>query len=279
MQIYDGLESLADNYDAFIFDVWGVLHNGVRAYPGVSHCLKQLKTMGKDVLLLSNSPNRAHYMPIQLSRMGIEPDLYGHVVTSGESTYKALKTHEGKRVFCISPDEHPTCMEDLDLKRVSTPEEADFALISHPGLGRADDYLDTLRRCLDKDMEIICANPDKVVDVGGTLYLCAGGVCDLYEDMGGRVNWHGKPYVPVYDWAFDLLGTPQKSRVLAVGDSIRTDVTGAKNYGIDVLWNAVGIHWEEISANGSINADKVNQYFTDDPNIAKPTGILNGLSW
>lgn len=278
IDILNGIESIADRYGAFIFDIWGVIHNGVRAYPGVEKCLTELKTQNKQVLMLSNSPNRAKYMVPQLQSMGIDEHLYDHIVTSGESTYRALKSHEGQKIYCLYDDEDPTCLEDIDIERVYSPENANIALVSHlERHAKPEDYSDVLKTCLEKNLTLICANPDKVVDVGGTLYTCAGAVADLYEEMGGTVSWHGKPHALVYDWAFDLLGSPDKSRVIAVGDSIRTDVTGAVNYDIDVLWNAVGIHWHEITDDHELNQNKIKQAMNG---LSKyPTAILNGLAW
>lgn len=278
MQIINGIESIADHYDHYIFDVWGVLHNGVAAYSTVVPCLEELKARGKQILLLTNSPNLAKFIPPQLESMGIGRHLYDHVISSGESTHHELQKYEGKKIFCFNDQENPTSMEGLKLKRVHDPKKADVALLSHmPQLSTAKDFTPILEACLSKDMPIICANPDKVVDVGGQLYLCAGGVADLYEEMGGTVSWHGKPHAPVYEWAMELLGQPDKSKILAVGDSIRTDVTGAVDFGIDMLWNAVGIHVHEISDNGRISEDKIKQTLNGLSHI--PTGVLNGLAW
>lgn len=274
----NGLGEIADQYDHFILDIWGVLHNGLRAYPTVVPCLKELRQRGKQILLLTNSPNRAYYIPPQLDTFGIESSLYDFVISSGESTHHALENYAGQSIFCFYKDEHPTAIEGLDLTRVHTPEEADVGLLSHlPRLMAAEEYRTILERCLTQDLPVICANPDKVVDIGGTLYPCAGGVADLYEAMGGHVSWHGKPHAPVYDWAMEMLGNPDKSSVLAIGDSLRTDVAGAVNFGIDVLWNAVGIHLEEIYENGEISEDKIKQATKGLSSL--PTGILNGLAW
>ena len=228
--------------------------------------------------MLSNSPNRALYMPPQLDSMGIGSHLYDYVVTSGESTYRALSSHQGQRVYCLYDDENPTSLEGMDITRVYDPHDADIALVSHlPRNAKMADFENILNILRQKNITLICANPDKVVDVGGTLYPCAGGIADAYEAIGGKVSWHGKPHGAIYDWAFDLLGNPQKSRVLAVGDSIRTDVTGAVNYDIDVLWNAVGIHWHEISHDNVINENKIKQAMQGLSH--HPMGILNGLAW
>lgn len=276
--VINGLEHLADDYDAYIFDIWGVIHNGVRAYPGVARCLKELKSRGKHICMLSNSPNRAHYMPQQLESMGITPDLYDHVITSGESVWRDIKKHEGEYIYCFYDDENPTSIDGINVHRVYDPYDADVALISHlPRDAEIKHYQNIMQILLDKGAPVICANPDKVVDVGGTLYPCAGGVADAFEAMGGDVHWHGKPHAPVYEWALDLMGNPPKDRVLAVGDSIRTDVTGAVNFGMDVLWNAVGIHWHEISYQNEINQDKIKQAMQGLSHY--PKAILNGLAW
>lgn len=278
IDVLSGIEPIAHNYDAFIFDVWGVIHNGVCAYPGVVRCLSELKARNKQILMLSNSPSRAKYMVAQLQSMGVGTHLFDHVVTSGESTHNALKAYEGQSIYCLGYDNDPNCLHGIQITNVSSPQDADVALICEVARNvTINDYTDTLRQCLDRDLTLICANPDKVVDVGGTLYTCAGAIADHYQDMGGTVHWHGKPYAPVYDWAFELLGQPDKTKVLAVGDSLRTDVTGAVNYGIDVLWNAVGIHWEEISHNNNVNDAKIKQALSGLPSC--PTAILNGLAW
>ncbi|PCH98890.1 MAG: TIGR01459 family HAD-type hydrolase [Alphaproteobacteria bacterium] len=278
MKILSGLEPIADQYDSFIFDIWGVIHNGVQAYPGVERCLSELKAADKQILMLSNTPSRAKYMIAQLQSMGIEEHLFDHIVTSGESTYRALKAHEGQKIHCLGRDNNPNCLHGLDLQRVPSPKDADIALVCELARDSSvEDYLETLKIYLENGTPLICANPDKVVDVGGTLYTCAGAVADAYIAMDGTVSWHGKPHAAVYDWAFDLFGNPEKSRVLAVGDSIRTDVTGAVDYGIDVLWNAVGIHWDEVSDNNVLNEDKIKQALNGLSH--SPTGILNGLNW
>ena len=278
MKILNGLEALADNYDHFILDIWGVLHNGVNAFSTVVPCLEELRERNKKICLLTNSPERASRIVPLLRSMGIGDHLYDYIISSGESTHHELQNYKGQNIYCFNAQENPTSMEGLKLNRVQTPEEADIALMSHmPRLATAEEFAPVLKRCLSRNLPILCANPDKVVDVGGTLYLCAGGVADLYEDMGGTVLWHGKPYTPVYEWALDLLGAKDKSRVLAIGDSIRTDVTGAVNFGIDVLWNAVGIHIHEISENGQISDTKIKQALEGLPH--HPTGVLNGLAW
>lgn len=277
--VLSGIEDISDKYDAYIFDIWGVLHDGLRPYDGVIECLHALKSRDKSVLLLSNSPNRGDVVVANtLTPMGITPDLFDHIVTSGDSTFDAMTKHAGQNVYCFYDHEQPTSLVGAPVTRVYDVDDADIGLISHlPWDVTEHDYDDVLRRCLDKNMTVICANPDKIVGVGNATHICAGAIADIYETMGGTVSWHGKPHAPVYDRAFALLGQPDKSRVLAVGDSLRTDVTGATNYGIDVLWNAVGIHWDEITDGGLINQARIADATSDLPQ--KPTAILHGLQW
>lgn len=277
--VLDGIATLADRYDAFILDIWGVLHNGMRVYNGVIPCLKELKARNKQILLLSNSPDRgAVVVKHILTPMGLTPDLYDHIVTSGDSTFEAMTGHSGQNVYCFYDREDPTALINAPVNRVYSPEDADFGLLSLlPGDAVEDDYTAILQQCRDQNMPLICANPDKFVNRGDDIHICAGAIADLYEAMGGAVSWHGKPHKAIYDRAFDCLNRPDKAKVLAIGDSLRTDVAGALDYGMDVLWNAVGIHWQEITDGGVISQDKIRQAVNHLP--AHPTAILHGLAW
>lgn len=277
--VLDGIESLADSYDAFILDIWGVLHNGIAPYEGVIPCLQHLKSQGKTILLLSNSPDRGSVVLDYILRpMGFTPDLFDHIVTSGDSTFEAMTEHAGQKVYCFYDREDPTALHNAPVNRVYDIDDADFGLISLlPYEAEESDFKDILDECLQKNMPLVCANPDKIVGRGDDTHICAGAIADVYQAMGGHVSWHGKPHKEIYDRAFELLGRPDKAKVIAVGDSLRTDVTGALNYGIGVLWNAVGIHWQEITDNNVINQEKTAKVVSHLP--ANPTAILHGLRW
>ena len=201
--------------------------------------------------------------------------MYDHIITSGESSYHSLEQYKGQSIYCFEDYNSPKELGELNLKQVSSPANADIAIMYDLRHNSVEPYRGPLSQCLDNDLKIICANPDRIVDVGGQIIMCAGTLADLYEDMGGKVEWHGKPHAPVYEWAYELLERPDKSKILAIGDSIRTDVTGASQFGIDVLWNAVGIHLHEITTNGKIDIEKAKGAFDEHT----PTAILDGLAW
>lgn len=280
-----GIEGIVDQYDAFVLDIWGVLHNGVRPYDGVLECLLRLQDAGKEVLLLTNSPNRA-YMVAEgvLGSMGIHKgEHYQHLVSSGEAAWRALSAREGHNCYLFWPQEDPTALEGHNMRLVEDIDDAEFMLASLlPAGSRDEDYRPILQQARALDLPLYCANPDKFVNIGESLHLCAGALGDMYEDMGGTVHWYGKPYAPIYQQAFDLLSVKDTSRILAVGDSLRTDVRGANKAGIDVLWNLVGIHWEELRhvnehgervAHPQRLSDSLSEY------DACPTALLRGLAW
>ncbi len=276
-------ETIAD-YDAYILDIWGVLHDGINPYDGVLDCLLQMKAAGKEILLLSNSPNRAADVSARvLIPMGIHQGVhYDHIVTSGEATWTAMAAYKGQKAYGLWHAEKPTALVGHDIALTTDIETADFVLGSlFPAGAKAEDYQHVLDRALARGLPFICANPDKIVNIGTDLHLCAGGVADVYEAMGGTVHWYGKPYAPIYEQSLATLAVQDKSRILAIGDSLRTDVTGACGFGIDVLWNLVGIHWEELREQTPqgmiINADSLEK--TLQTYKVRPSALLRGLKW
>lgn len=253
-----GLAGIADRYDGFILDLWGVVHDGVKPYEGVVECLATLRRLGKRVCLLSNAPRRIAAAAAKLTAMGVPPDLYDALYTSGEASFEALRDRSdgwhaalGPNLFHIGPPRDNDVYDSLPGRiRVDSPETADFVI--NTGIDDYDETLDDydpiLRRCLARGLPMLCANPDLVVVIDKALVICAGELARHYEKLGGDVRYHGKPYAPVYRRCFDLLGGMAPSRILAVGDSLRTDVAGANAAGIDSLFITGGIHREELGA-------------------------------
>lgn len=275
--VFAGIEDFARKYDHFIVDIWGVLHDGNHAYPGAIAAMEYLKGAGKQVLLLSNSPNRAQRVVNKvLNPIGIPSDTYQHIITSGEAAHHYMDEHyKGKRVYTFWDDELPTALEDLDIARVFDIGEADFIYASLlPYNSAAETYADVLQQALDKKLAIICGNPDRVVINSGSLHLCVGTLAEVYEKQGGHVIWFGKPYRPIYEWAHELLGSPDPAKIIAIGDGLITDVGGAANFGCDVVWNVEGIHWDEIATNDRIDPHKVKAVLQDQP---QPTGLMHGF--
>lgn len=284
-----GLSSVADRYDGFILDLWGVVHDGVRPYPGVIDCLSTLKARGKRVCLLSNAPRRIAAAATKLTAMGVTPDLYDALYTSGEASFEALRDRNdgwhaalGPKLFHIGPPRDNDVYDSLaDRIRVATPEEADF--IINTGIDDYDetlaDYDPILRRCRALGLPMLCANPDLIVVVDDQLVLCAGELARHYEELGGDVRYHGKPHAPVYRRCFDLLGGLSPARILAVGDSLRTDIAGANAAGIDSLLITGGIHREEL---GTALGELPGQEMLDrllDGKPQRPTYAAAGLRW
>lgn len=250
-----GLREIRGQFDAAIVDLWGVLHNGIVAYPGAIECLRDLRAADKAVCLLSNAPRRAREVQHKLRMLGIDETLYAHLVTSGEETWKALSRRDdpahaalGRRCFPISAAADMSLYAGLALELAATPEEADFALVTGAQTDEATvaDYAPILERCAAAGLPLVCANPDLVVTVGDRLCLCAGLLAQHYEAIGGGVLYHGKPFAPVYRECLRLMGGPEPARVVGIGDSLRTDVAGAHGIGARAVFITGGIHREEL---------------------------------
>ena len=250
-----GLAELAWQYDGFIVDLWGVVHDGVAPYADALDCLTRLT--GRPVLLLSNAPRRVAPVREGLRKLGVGDALYTDLLTSGEATWLALRDRPdpwfralGCRVYHLGPDRDRSIIEGLNLDVVQTPAEASFILNTGPDDLRdtcsLDDFKPELQECLDAGLKMVCANPDLDVIRGGTPILCAGALAEFYATAGGDVRWVGKPERAIYDQAVEILGLP-RARLLAVGDSLRTDMAGAARSGIDSVWVLGGIHAKEFS--------------------------------
>ncbi len=251
-----GLSAVADRYDGFILDLWGVLHDGVRPYPGAVDTLRQLKRQGKRAIILSNGPRRAASLARRTGEIGIAADLYDELHSSGEETWRLLRERPdpaiaalGRRVFPIVPERDRDLLDGLDLETVESPAAASFLLVT--GLAHAAesvaDYEPALSAGAVHGRPMLCANPDLEVLRAGVREYCAGALAARYEALGGSVLYVGKPHPAVYRTCLTHLGSLARSRILAVGDSLRTDVAGAAGVGVDSLLVLGGIHAEELA--------------------------------
>jgi HAD superfamily hydrolase (TIGR01459 family) len=251
------LVEIAAGYDAYLLDLWGVLHNGVAAFPAAIDAMRKLRKAGKRIGILSNGPRRASAVAQRTAELGIAPDLYDVLHSSGEETWLALRgAGFGRRALAIVPPKDRSLLDGLDLDWTEDPAAADFALLS--GTDRPEetvaDYEPLLQRLRAKDLLLICANPDLEVVRGETKEICAGAVAARYEALGGKVRYFGKPYPEVYKRCLAAMGAPPRQRVLAVGDSLRTDIAGAAAAGIDSLFVLGGIHRTELVRGGQPDA-------------------------
>lgn len=256
MRHLDGFRSLAADYDGFIVDLWGVVHDGVTPYAGAVDCLTRIRDMGKPAVLLSNAPRRAAVAQVGMRGMGIADALYSGILTSGEQTHRMMSERTdpffaalGPRLYHIGPERDRNVFIDLPYVQADAPAEADFVLNTGPDdLSASDDprpYDNILAACAEAGLPMICANPDLEVIRGGRRVICAGALTIRYEAMGGRTVWIGKPDRRIYAPVLEMLGT-SPARTLAVGDALRTDIAGAAAAGIPSCWVLGGIHGEEL---------------------------------
>jgi len=288
VQVIGGLRELAPYYDGFILDLWGVIHDGVAPMPGAVDCLRSLMESDKRIILLSNAPRRADDVVRRITRIGVPAGLYHHVMSSGEEAWQHLRRRDdpfyaalGRRCLHIGSERDIEIRHGLDLEFVDTAEEAEFVLNTGPAGwdDRLEDYEPILQLALDRNLPMICANPDIVVMHGNQLALCAGALAKWYEEAGGRVRWHGKPFRSVYDTCVELLGIDDCSRILAVGDSVRTDIAGAAGAGIDSLLIADGIHAEEFGTAGDRAPDLERIEAVLRAGAYNPVGVARRFTW
>jgi HAD superfamily hydrolase (TIGR01459 family) len=255
MRLLRGLSEVAAKYDGFIVDLWGVMHDGVMPYAGALDCLRQLT--GSKILLLSNAPRRAASAQAMLRQIGIVDSLYSDILTSGEATWLALRDRTnpwfarlGTRVYHLGPMRDRNVMAGLGLTVATVPHEADFVINTGPDDDSTDPgelaaFIPELDACLQAKLPMICANPDRVVVRAGRRIICAGALAEVYAARGGDVFFLGKPDPAIYRMALERLGVAP-TKVLAVGDSLHTDIAGAAKAGLDSLWVLGGIHCDEI---------------------------------
>jgi HAD superfamily hydrolase (TIGR01459 family) len=285
--ILRGLAPIVDRYDGFILDVWGVLHDGERPYPGVQATLKRMKEAGKRIVLLSNAPMRTPPVRDRLAGFGIGGDLYDDILTSGEEVWQNLHERQepfyaalGKRCLWIGPGRHASVVSGLDLVIVDDPSQADFILNTGPDDldEAATAFQPLLRAAAARGLPMICANADLHVMQGGEVIQCAGVLAQRYEDHGGTVRWHGKPFASVYQGCFRLLDGIAPARILAIGDNIDTDIAGARGVGIDCALVAGGIHADELNldAAGLPDASALQTLCANKPS---PVFVVPRLLW
>ena len=258
MEHLTGFASLSARYDAFIIDLWGVIHDGVTPYEGAIDALARLRAAGKPAILLSNAPRRSGVAQDGLRAMGVADRLYAGIVTSGEAAHLALRDRTapwfarlGWRVYHLGPERDRNVIASLDYRLVTEPAMADWVLNTGPDdaqshLGGAE-FDGVLRACASAALPMLCANPDLEVIRGGMRVICAGALARRYAALGGDVCTLGKPDPAIYDPVVQMLGTPRQ-RILAIGDALRTDVAGAAAAGIAACWVLGGIHAEALGA-------------------------------
>lgn len=247
----DSLQEIEGRYGVILSDVWGVVHNGVRAFSDASQALAAARARGLAVVLITNAPRPRAEVQAQLDILGVPRDAYDRIVTSGDVTRDLIKVG-ARRVFHLGPERDLSIYDGLDVDIV---EEFEASTVVCTGLfdddvETPDDYADMLRRLRARNLPFICANPDIVVEKGDRLIWCAGALARDYAQLGGRTEIAGKPHRPIYVAALaaaaEVLGRPvSEKEALAIGDGVLTDVKGAEQNGIDILYVTGGIHARE----------------------------------
>jgi HAD superfamily hydrolase (TIGR01459 family) len=274
-----GLAELADRYDGLLCDVWGVVHNGVEVYRPAIEALERFRTDRGPVVLVSNAPRPHPPIEGQLASLGVPRGAYDRLVTSGDVTRAALARRPGAKVLHLGPPRDLPLYEGLDVVFV---EETEAELVSCTGLyddtcDVPEDYRPLLERLAARGLPMVCANPDIVVERGGQLVYCAGALARLYRELGGEAILAGKPYRPIYEEALGALDGIDRSRVLAVGDALATDLRGARDAGLDAVFVTGGIHAGELGGPGEPDPQTVSRRLAEEG--LSPIGYMPALAW
>jgi HAD superfamily hydrolase (TIGR01459 family) len=278
-----GLSAIAGEYDGILSDVWGVVHNGHEPHDAAVDALVQYRQQGGRVVLITNAPRPREPILAQLDSIGVNRDAFDDIVTSGDTTRTLLEGYAGKTVHRVGPPHDDVLFEGLGVKLGSVEDASAVAVTD---LDTDDDtpadYTERMRQWLARGLPLICANPDKVVEEGDRLIYCGGALADAYEDIGGRVMMAGKPFNPIYEQAKTLLDKAAgrrvaRERVLAIGDSVRTDAVGAAQYGIPLLFVTGSIHADDLDAFNNPSPKRVHDFVS--VSRASMIGYMPRLAW
>jgi HAD superfamily hydrolase (TIGR01459 family) len=286
-ELLSGLSAVADQYDAIFCDIWGVIHNGRQHFPPAYEALKRFKTERGPVVLISNSPRPRDSLVAQLASLGIMEDGFSAVISSGDATREYLRKFAPTGpAWRIGDPREQSLYEGINIDLNGTPETAAFISCTSPyndETDTAEQYRPQFEIAVERKLVMICANPDKVVQRGDKIIICAGSLADLYASMGGEVIMAGKPYAPIYDMCYAELDRQtgrdhDKSRILAIGDGLPTDVLGANGQGLDLLFIAAGIHaLEATDDSGNLDPRLLKKLL--DAETAQARYVAEGLRW
>jgi HAD superfamily hydrolase (TIGR01459 family) len=275
---------LAGAYDALLCDVWGVVHNGLDASLEACEALMRMRARGGAVVLITNSPRPSEQVIRQLGRLHVPSESYDAVVSSGDVTRRVIAERRGQSLFHMGPERDRSIFTGLDV-RFAPLERADYVVCSgleDDEVETPDDYRGRLETMARRKIFMVCGNPDAVVERGPRLVYCAGAIADLYAAMGGEVLYAGKPYRPIYDMAWTKAEAAAgkklaRARVLAIGDSVRTDLKGAHAFDIDFLFVTSGIHAEELGGRERPDAASLSEVFAGA--TGTPKAVMRKLVW
>ena len=278
-------EPLARDYDVVLCDVWGVVHNGLAAFPAACDALMRFRAEGGTAMLITNAPRSGEAVARILDRLKVPRQAYDAITSSGDVTRGIVKTRLAESVFHLGPERDLSIFAGLDVK-FAPPETADYVVCSglfDDTIETPEDYRELLHALRARSRFMVCANPDIVVERGDTLVYCAGALADAYAELGGDVLYCGKPHPPIYELALATAAglrnakTLSNQRVLAIGDSVRTDLKGAAALGLDCMFITSGIHAEEYGSREAPDLAALNTMFAAAG--VKPRGVMRELIW
>ena len=282
LRFVERLRDLVDGVEVVLSDIWGVVHNGLEAFPEACEALHTYRARGGTVILITNAPRPADSVQRQLRKLGVADDTYDAIVSSGDLTRHFVADHPGKKMFWLGPERDNSIYRGLD--PINAPmEQADYIVCTGPfddETETPEDYRAMMMQALERKLPFVCANPDIVVERGDRLIYCAGAIAELYRELGGEVIFYGKPHRPIYQRAMALAAEQRRgqavplNRVLAIGDSVRTDLAGAHGFGIDCLFVTRGIHSEDFEGVDQLDPASVKELFGH-----PPRALMRELRW
>ena len=281
--ILTSIASLAARYDAWLADVWGVMHNGVAPFTEACEACTRFRLGGGVVVLLSNAPRPASSVAAQLDRIGVPRFAWDAIVSSGDAARPLIAALQTGPIFHLGPERDLGIYDGLEVKLIDKDGAAGAVVCSglfDDDIETPDDYLDMLTGLAARGVPMVCANPDLFVERGSNLVYCAGAIAEAYERLGGKVAYAGKPHLPIYDMAFTtidkLKGRPiEKRRILAIGDGLRTDIAGAAAAGVPSVYIASSVHMQAGESLG--DAATLARLFPDA--AVQPIAAMTALGW
>jgi HAD superfamily hydrolase (TIGR01459 family) len=277
--IVDSIAPLAEGTAGWLVDIWGVIHNGVQPFAEACDACARYRQRDGLVVLLSNSPRPRDSVAAQLDRIGVPRASWDVIVSSGDVARTLLGAYAGRAIVHLGPERDLAIFAGIDVERVG-PERAEAVVTT--GLfddehETPDDYTEMLESCAARGLPMICANPDIAVERGGRLVYCAGALARAYEQLGGGVSYAGKPYLPIYQLAFETLdtlrpGSSERARLLAIGDGVHTDIAGAAAADVRSVFVSSGVH-----VTHELDTAMLETLFP--PGVPRPVAAMARLTW
>jgi HAD superfamily hydrolase (TIGR01459 family) len=272
---------LARDYEALLCDVWGVVHNGLAAFPETCAALEHFRQDGGSVVLISNAPRPGAGVIRMLDRLGVARSAYDRIVTSGDVTREFVARRTG-HIYHLGPGRDRGIFSGLGIQfgPIETAEYVVCTGLFDDETEGPEDYRPLFAQMQARNLLMLCANPDLLVERGERLVYCAGALAELYGSLGGNVLYAGKPHRPIYDEALaaiEAIRGTRARRVLAIGDSVRTDLTGAFALGLDCLFVTGGIHAEELGPRDNPDLVRLGEIFAA-ANV-RARAVMRRLIW